>query len=91
MKWRTRFQKGLVSMSILLQRVECMKDYSRLAGLAQESEARGDWQDAAVLWEKAAEIGQQINHSENAKERAKACYRRFIDRKNGHDNVTFSP
>jgi hypothetical protein len=41
------FQKGLVS--ILLQRVECMKDYSRLAGLAQEREARGDWQDAAVL------------------------------------------
>lgn len=78
-------------MSILLQRVECMKDYSRLAGLAQESEARGDWREAAVLWEKAAEIGQQINHSGNAMERVRASYRRFIDRKKEHDNVTFSP
>ncbi|OIV47972.1 hypothetical protein BK025_00085 [Sodalis sp. TME1] len=60
-------------MSILLQRVECMKEYSRLAGLAEESELRGEWREAALLWEKAAEIGQQINHHADAAVKAEVC------------------
>ncbi|OIV47857.1 hypothetical protein BK025_00980 [Sodalis sp. TME1] len=69
-------------MSLLLQRVECMKEYSRLAGLAEESELRGEWREAALLWEKAAEIGQQINHGEGAKERAESCLRNMRGQEN---------
>ncbi|WP_406704892.1 hypothetical protein [Sodalis sp.] len=71
-------------MSLLLQRVECMKEYSRLAGLAEESELRGEWRQAAVLWERAAEAGRQVNHGDKAIARLATC-RSIIDNQENDD------
>ncbi|CAK8741796.1 hypothetical protein SODG_005114 [Sodalis praecaptivus] len=78
------------TMSLLLQRVECMKEYSRLeglaglAGLAEESELRGEWRQAAALWERAAEAGRQVNHGDKAIARLAAC-RSIIDNQENDD------
>ncbi|BAE75784.1 hypothetical protein SGGMMB4_05906 (plasmid) [Sodalis glossinidius str. 'morsitans'] len=69
-------------MSLLLQRVECMKEYSRLAGLAEEREARGEWRQVAALWERAAEAGRQVNHGDKAIARLAACRRRIENQEN---------
>lgn len=71
-------------MSLLLQRVECMKEYSRLAGLAEESELREEWRQAAALWERAAEAGRQVNHGDKAIARLAAC-RSIIDNQENDD------
>lgn len=72
------------TMSLLLQRVECMKEYSRLAGLAEESELREEWRQAAALWERAAEAGRQVNHGDKAIARLAAC-RSIIDNQENDD------
>ncbi|OZI13782.1 hypothetical protein CE195_06255 [Sodalis-like symbiont of Philaenus spumarius] len=77
-------------MSILLQRVECMKEYSRLAGLAEECEARGEWRQAAALWESAAQAGRQVNHGDKAIVRLAAC-RSIIDNQKINDAIPVAP
>lgn len=71
-------------MSLLLHLVACMEEYSLFAEFAENREARGEWRQAAALWERAAEAGRQVNHGDKAIVRLAAC-RRIIDNQENDD------
>ncbi|OAT37918.1 hypothetical protein M988_3795 [Hafnia paralvei ATCC 29927] len=59
----------------LKERIRVLKLHAGIAAQAQASEARGDWTVACLLWERAAEVGKDINHGDHAREAAVRCRR----------------
>ncbi|CAK8740682.1 hypothetical protein SODG_004159 [Sodalis praecaptivus] len=65
----------------LVQRIETLK-YAGFVGLADSYEWRRDVRKAAVMWERAAEAGRNINYGYWAERRAKTCRLKIREPKN---------